>query len=459
MIMQAPSKFRQHEHYEGWASFTYQGLEKKFGRGKFKEINDRLGIFHVHKDDIGRDEWSAKGSFTKAYQLTDKVTDLRYKFLGGVNRRYTDLLTEDGNIQRTLPKQAVEAKGHDGQTKVGWKVRVKTAIPVNEAMLKKLLLTVEGHLYDREYGITQAALFHPVPDPVYLKELRDECRMVLQISRNRIQQGSFIHRYHQTASGRLYARDVNLQNAYRPVRQAALHGCYDYDIENCHYSILEQMAAEHGHQCQAIKHYLSNKNQVRQSLAAEFGLTIDQAKTALIALVYGARFSMRTKDALPKILGGKEIANRVYEHPAFQAIRTDVAKARSAILAGQQVFRGAISNCRGMTISTTDADTRQQLAHLLQGVESVALEAAHSLYPDQIVLLQHDGFTSTASLDNKAIEEAMLQATGYRLEMPVGKLVLVELDGALSSHPDFQYQNEIKPQPSSGAGSSHSIVS
>ncbi len=459
MIMQAPSKFRQHEHYEGWASFSYQGLEKKFGRGKFKEINDRLGIFHVHKDDIGRDEWSAKGGFTKAYQLTDKVTDLRGKFLEGVTRRTTDMLTEDGNIQRTLPKQAVEAKGHDGHTKVGWRVRVKTAIPVNEAMLKKLLLAVEGHMYGREYGVTQAALFHPVPDPVYLKELRDECRMVLQISRNRIQQGIFIHRYHQTASGRLYARDVNLQNAYRPVRQAALHGCFDYDIENCHYSILEQMAAKYGHQCQVIKHYLSNKNQVRQSLATEFGLTIDQAKTALIALVYGARFSMRTKDALPKILGSEEIAKWVYVHPQFQAIRTDVAKARSAILAAQQVFRGSISNCRGMTISTAESDPRQQLAHLLQGVESVALEAAHRLYPDQIVLLQHDGFTSTARLDNKAIEEAMFHATGYRLEMPVGEQVMVKLDAAFSSHPDFQYQNGIKLQTNGGASSSLSHVS
>jgi len=440
MILQAPSKYRQHEHYEGWASFTYQGLEKRFGRNKFKAINERLGLFHVHQDDVGRDEWSTKQSFTKAYQLTDKVTDLRGKFLQGVTRRTTDILTEDGDIQRNLPSQAVEAKGHDGHTRVGWKVRVETAIPVNEAMLKKLLLVVEAHQYGREHGITQAALFHPVPDPAYLKELRDETRMVLQMSRNRIAPGKFIHRYQQSGSGRLYAKDVNLQNTYRLVRQAALHGFYDYDIENCHYSILDQMAQEHGYVCNAVRHYLINKKKVRESLAAEFGLTVDQVKTALIALVYGARFSMRSKDALPKILGGKEMAQRVYEHPVFRALRDDVAAARSAILSGQKVFRGKIENCRGMTISTTKADTRQQLAHLLQGVESVALEAAHSLYPEQIVLLQHDGFTSTTRLDSKAIKEAMFKATGYRLEMPLGEQVMVKLDAALSSHPDFQYQ-------------------
>lgn len=440
MILQAPSRFRQHDHYEGWASFSYQGLEKKFGRNKFKAINERLDLFHVHQDEIGRDEWSTKHGFTKAYQLTDKVTDLRGKFLQGVTRRTTDMLTEDGDIQRNLPDQAVEAKGHDGHTRVGWKVRVETAIPVNEVMLKKLLLVVEAHLYGREHGITQSALFHPVPDPAYLKELRDETRMVLQMSRNKIEPGKFIHRYQQSGSGRLYAKDVNLQKAYRPVRQAALHGCYDYDIENCHYSILDQMAQEYGYECNAVRYYLLNKKPVRESLAAEFGLTVDQAKTALIALVYGARFSSRSKDALPKILGSKEMAQRVYEHPQFLALRNDVTAARSAILGGHKVFRGKIANCRGMTISATESDTRQQLAHLLQGVESVALEAAHSLYPDQIVLLQHDGFTSTSRLDSKAIEEAMFQATGYRLEMPPGEQVMVKLDAALSSHPDFQYQ-------------------
>ena len=45
------------------------------------------------------------------------------------------------------------------------------------------------------------------------------------------------------------------------------------------------------------------------------------------------------------------------------------------------------------------------------------MKAAIDLYPSQIVLLQHDGFAATAKLDKQAITEAVLQATGYRLEL------------------------------------------
>lgn len=456
MIMQAPSKFRQHDHYEGWARFHYQELEKKFGRGRFKAINQRLGVFHVHQDG-GRDDWSVVEGRTKAYQLTDKVTDLRGKFLQSVTRRLTHLLTEDGDIQRTLPSQAVEAKGRDGQTRKGWKGHsVRTDVPVNQGMLRLLMDGIQAEKYAQEFGFQQS-LFHAPTDPKYLEELDNEVRMAFHLTRNKLAFGVMPHRYMESDSGRLYAKGFNLQNAYRPVRQAALAGCYDYDIENCHYSILEQMAAKFGYQCQAIKHYLSHKNQVRQSLSADLGIKVKDAKQALIALVYGATFSEDPRHALPKLLG-VEKAQTLYLHPLFLSLGEDVAAARSAILKGHTVVRQTIKNLRGLTMDVRKHDDKQQLAHLLQGVEAVALEAAHQLYPDHIVLLQHDGFTSTSLLDNKAIEEAIFQATGYRLEVPAGEIVVCQLDSALDDH-SIKNQNEIMLQPSGDAGSSLSLVS
>lgn len=456
MIMQAPTKFRQHDHYEGWARFHYLELEKKFGRGRFKAINQRLGVFHVHQDG-GRDDWSLVEGRTKAYQLTDKVTDLRGKFLQGVTRRLTHLLTEDGDIQRTLPSQAVEAKGRDGQTRKGWKGHsVRTDVPVNQFMLRLLMDGIQAEKYAQEFGFQQA-LFHQPTDPKYLDELDNEVRMAFHLTRNKLAFGVLPHRYVESDSGRLYAKGFNLQNAYRPVRQAALHGFYDYDIENCHYSILEQMAARHGYQCQAIKHYLTNKKQVRQSLAAELDIKVKDAKQALIALVYGATFSVDPHHALPELLG-VEKAQAMYRHPLFLSLGEDVAAARSAILKGHPVVRQTIKNLRGLTMDVRKHDEKQQLAHLLQGVEVVALEAAHKLYPDHIVLLQHDGFTATRLLDSKAIEEAIFQATGYRLEVPAGEVVSCQLDAALDDHP-LKNQNEIRLQANAGAGFAVSLVS
>ena len=236
-------------------------------------------------------------------------------------------------------------------------------------------------------------------------------------------------------------------------------GLYDIDIENCHYSILAQMAAAQGYQCTEINHYLANKKKVRESMAAEFGISVQQAKDALIALIYGAKFSGRANDALPVIFNSTRLADKVYKHPEFLALRNDIAGARAAVLKAQEVSRRTIKNCRGLTIRLDDTNERQQLAHLLQGVEVTALEAAYRLYPKEIVLLQHDGFTSTTPLDTKRIEAAMLEATGYRLEVEQ-KVIQVNLANAFDAHPDdTNNQNEIGRKANAGAGFSHTTAS
>jgi hypothetical protein len=459
MIMQAPTKYREHSLYEGWASFGHEYLTRKFGRGKFAAINQRLGIF------LSAPDWSKVEGRTKPYKLTDKVSELRLKFLSGVNRRTTDLLTEDGEVLHTAPKQAIEAKRKQSNgilvTRSGWHGKpVEAAVPVNQDMIKRLALRIEAELYADECGL-QPDLLHPAPDTRYLQELLAEVQTIHQLSRNTVVPGRVIHRYSQTESGRLYASNVNLQNAYRPVRQAALHGMYDYDIENCHYSILDQMAQKAGYQCRAVKHYLANKSQVRDTLAQEFGVKPKQIKQALLALVYGASFSDKPRDALPKILGSVEVAKAFYEHPTFKALGLDIKAARKAILDNQTIYRGGnIKNLRGLSMSKKGHADRQLLAHLLQGVESVALEAAHDLYSHHIVLLQHDGFTATTNqLDTKAIESAIFERTGYRLELGNPEPILVTLDAAFADHPAVSIPNQIKLQPNSYTGLHHPLVS
>lgn len=236
-------------------------------------------------------------------------------------------------------------------------------------------------------------------------------------------------------------------------------GLYDIDIENCHYSILAQMAAAQGYQCTEINDYLANKEKVRDSLAAEFGISTEQAKQALIALIYGAKFSGRAEDALPMIFNSTQLAKKIYLHPKFLALRDDIEGARAVVLKAQEVSRRTIKNCRGLTIRMDESNERQQLAHLLQGVEATALEAVYRLYPKEIVLLQHDGFTSTKPLDTERIEAAMLEATGYRLEVEQ-KVIQVNLAKAFDDHPgDANNQIEIGRKANAGAGFSHSAAS
>lgn len=457
MIFQAPARYRAHSHTEGAAWFTFQELERNFGRGGFGQVNARLGIFEVARDEHGREAWSKAQERTKAYTLTPKAADLHRDFMAGAFRRKpTRLLTEDGNYIEALPASAVAARDGNDQARVGFKdLPITPRVPVNLAQLKKLLRDTEARLYAHQLGVFQGELFSALPDYGFLRELKQEVQGLVHLARNEQWPGSILTRYTEVPSGRLYATGTpNLQNCRRVTRQAALAGFYDLDIENCHFDILNQMADQCGYVCTEIRAYLRDKKGRRRAMVEQFGITEGQAKQALIALVYGARESKREEDALPKLLGPATQA--VYRHPPFRSLKDDIAGARKAILKvkAQTVSRQTIRNLRGKTIDIRQADDRQQLAHLLQGVEAVALEAACRLYPEQVILLQHDGFSSTAKLDTRRIEEAILAATGYRLKVEQ-KVITVGLSEAYDEHPaDLKNQNDAarKDQINHGVG-------
>ena len=246
----------------------------------------------------------------------------------------------------------------------------------------------------------------------------------------------------------MYSKDVNLQTSQRQVRFAALHGLWDYDIENCHYSILQQMAQKAGHECDSITYYLENKSKVRRELAEEFGVTVTQIKKVLLALVYGASLSEDPNAAIPDALGSVDIAEAVYAHPFFNSLAKDIAAARSTILKKVKVFRGGIKNKRGLVMKVKKKKARHLLAHLLQGVEAEALNAAHDLYADKIHLIQHDGFTATTpDLNIAAIEKAIFDATKYRLTVALDERIDFDLKAALFDTDKFSIptQNPCKP--------------
>jgi hypothetical protein len=442
MIYEAPTRYRAHSHHEGYSRFTWQELEQSFGRNGFKAINDRLCLFEVAKDSIGRDAWSMVNESTKAYMLTEQVATIRENFLKGCfRRRATRLLTQDGKYLQTLPASAMSAKNKDGQNRRGFQgLPVNPLVPVKLVQVKKLMVDIEARLMAHEAGFFTGELFSEAPNTKFLKALHQDAAMIYAKANNKNWPGHVLHRYFEIESGRVYVDGVgNLQNCYRVLREAAMAGLYDIDIENCHYSILAQMAAAHGYQCTIdTMTTWTTRDLVRKSLADEFGLSIQQVKDALIALIYGAKFSAYYKDALPKIFNGDtELADRIYLHPKFLALHDDIAGARAVVLDALPVSRQTIQNCRGLTMrvgGTDGSNKRQQLAHLLQGVEVTALEAAYRLYPKEIVLLQHDGFAATCQLDTKRIVAAMLEATGYTLKVEQ-KLIQVDLAQAYDKHP------------------------
>ena len=94
------------------------------------------------------------------------------------------------------------------------------------------------------------------------------------------------------------------------------------------------------------------------------------------------------------------------------------------------------------------------LAHLIQGVEATALRGILTTFPEEIVLVQHDGFAARSRLDAGAIEAAAALATGYTFEVEEKRITL-ELDSYFHNR---QIQNDSGRKPKPDAPSSLSLA-
>ncbi|NYT79871.1 hypothetical protein H0A71_23220 [Alcaligenaceae bacterium] len=456
MVWEGGHKRRQHDKFEGAMSFHYKELEQAFGRTGFNVINARLGFFTVTEN------WSMDKGWTKGYWFSEAIAQAREKYFNRTWRNVTRMTWADGRAMKKLPK-AVAGKDMRGITTTAWRnAKEMNNVRINLPQLRRLQAWLRHVRDEWRCGRAPADLFLEYPNLAVIERLAETTSKIIRLAKTDVAGHGYVaHRYLESESGRLYAKDINLQTTPTIIKQAALAGLWEYDFSNCHYAILMQMAAKFGNECQAIGNYLVNKKATRQAIADQAGITVPQAKTCLLAIIYGARAATRFDNAIPDEIG-RQAAARLYRSPIFISIHQDIKKARRAILNGRPcTANGRLSNAMGKSIETkkpsskTGANPRQQLAHLIQGVEAKALKTAIDMHPDDIVLLQHDGFAATTRLDGIAIMEAVYQATGYRLELEEARIQVDPEEQFLK----YRIQSENDRKANTGAGSRLSLVS
>ncbi len=426
MLWNSTAWRREHSESERLKSkhffFHHQELDAFFGRAGFNAINERLAMFEVTP-------WSRDKGYTKAFKMKPEIDDVWRQYFDkkrAANRAQIRLLYGEGYELKTL-LPAVASKDMDGITTRAWNrantlglnaVRVDTNALIDlRAWLKKYRKEIEAE--NRQTGLFSDGSIEQVE---YLLRYIEQ---ILRMANTTVAgYGRVMHRYIEASSGRLYAKGINLQTAPKVVKEAALSGLWEYDFSNCHYSILMQMAARYGYQCTAIEQYLANKRSTRQEIARQAGISEEQAKTCLLAILYGARQSVRVNregkamDAIPEAIG-VDAARRLYRVELFANLKADIDGARRAILKGHpRTRKGWITNLMGKSIGGKQPPEKI-LAHLLQGVEARSLKTAIDSQGGSIVLLQHDGFATTQKLDAEAIEQAVAEATGYALKLEV----------------------------------------
>jgi len=418
MLWESIGRARAHAKHAGYLSFTHGELDESFGRRKFAEVNARLRLF----DETAN--WSHKDKLTKGYRLTAEAAVAIARYMVKRYEGTTRLLYGDGAELKTL-LPAIASKSMAGVTTRAWNRAVRlNKVPVDIEALESLRTWLSGRKKACAAGrnLVGELFFSGLVDPERIDRALHETATIIRMAKTKTAgMGYVMHHYVQASSGRLYAKGVSLQTTPRLIRQAALAGLWDFDFANCHYSILYQMAVPYGCRCEAIEGYLANKNVVRDAIASEAGITKDQAKVCLLAILYGARQLIWPANAIPKAIG-EEAAKRLFSIKLFADIHKDIQKARKVILDGHPRTRtGWLKNMFGLSIGGR-ASKEKLLAHLIQGVEATALKAVLDAYPEDIVLVQHDGFTATSLLDAKAIEDTVLAATGYRLSLTVERI-------------------------------------
>jgi len=419
MVWIGPTERRRHAVYAGYMTFHHQELAKWFGsKSKWEAVNERLKFLDV------KDKWWS-GSHTKGYRFSHAVAESREKFLETRPRRLSALLDANGKTIAKAPK-AVVSLDKDGNGTSRWRAindaGSLSLVPVNVESLRRYQKRISGDAEVwRRTGHPPPDLYLTYPSLEALLDLNDKVRQLIQLAFTKVAgRGHVMHHYQESKAGRLFTiGNESLQNVPREFRKAALVGLWDYDVSNCHPTIIAEMARRAGVQCDAIEHYLANKDDVRKEITDVIGISKDATKKCLLAVMYGAKSEAWYwyKNAIPDAIG-IDAAKRLHHLPLFAKIAKDVKLARPAILAHTRLNRqGGLVNDFGKSIKAADHTEEQNLAHLVQGVEALALEACTELYPHDIILLQHDGFTATKSLDVAALDATIFKATRYALKI------------------------------------------
>jgi len=420
LIWETGSSRRKHRGNPEYTSISYKELGQRFGRGRFDEINSICIAFDVSPN------WSYAKGETRKFKLADEAQKIKSSYLNQGKARLSSLIRADGKRMRSLP-EAIAAKDLKGVTATAKrKARVLNKCPVDIRLMRQL-----HSILEKLAGPDQLDLFTESVDREAIEHNREVIAQMLRLAKTDVPGEGFVMlRYAQASTGRLYAGGVTLQTIPRLVRDAALHGLWDYDIENCHFAIFHQMAKKYGFNAKHIKAYLADKGGTRTGIAGRIEISVEDAKHCLIAILYGARKSTWFKNAIPDYIG-QAAARKLYADPVFCGIYDDIQAGRKAIIDGWPKRPRTLLNAVGKPIGLKE-EPEKILAHLLQGVEVQALYAALNLYRDNIVLLMHDGFVSLRPLSISRIVAAISTATGYDLRLVEEKIQLP---------PDFGFSN------------------
>jgi hypothetical protein len=430
--------YYKHNTFGEYSSIHYKTIDSWFGKGN----RDTINILLEHTDGWKKDD------FTRGWKLKDKTVEVLDKHFSRIVRqkRTNKLLGLDGKRLTRYPKFGIASTHINGKGMKSYERfenNIDCIVSVNFDniqngidMIRQLLDT--GFIQKNNRNKWTNSLLNVNRWPEDLEERARTLRDLREIADSELlPKGQVVQLYWETDTGRVYTQgNTSLQQMYRDIREIVMGGLgyWDYDISNCHYTLLQQIGGYYGIKTgDSFNYYINNKKQIRTDLAFRLNVDVKIIKSVIIAIMYGASRFVDDACKITKYLGHKK-HRELNDDPFIDGLFKDRDKLTNQIISITEQERNKhhflklkgktkqyYQNIRNKKLFVYEdgkkVTKRRVLAHMLQGLESKMLDICLGKGRNkQIKLLIHDGFISDGVLNEQDMINDIIQGTGISVE-------------------------------------------
>jgi len=438
---------KKHNMDDRYSSFSSKYLQVELG----VQYEKMMSMFFV-KTHPGQSVSMIRDNTTLKYKLKKEIVEICDKVYLGEYKLH-GVITRGGKKLNTLPEYTIRGRLNGGIVAKNRKNdQFKNYVRLNEDNMV-LMLRMWRDLYRNRHGNKSIKIKRWVN---ILKEVGKDYRDISDEGSDRrnkhaielinntlvdiVGQGRLLQLYTEKDSGRLYGDEkLNLQTLPREMRYIAMGGMnyYEYDIENCHYSIIYQLNQMWGGKpLDAISRYIKDTKDTRQLISIGTGVDYNIIKTILIDIVYGAGIKQKhTYDEKKGKSFDNAILNTLLEYTndnrddaiklfdtiagnkRVSAIYNDLESARNFLKSKYRIKtlrnKDYLENTIGKITSILDYKGEKRsrgamLSHITQGIESAALRVILEEEGKYFVMPHHDGWVSMKD-NNTDILEALVR--------------------------------------------------
>ena len=393
-----------HWHYANSVPLISRQRNSVMSASDFEEINKTLGFYEV------KPNYSPGRYARPCYLVNNLAQQLIQDWISSDNHTPHPMTDYKGSIRNTPPRAIISKDKSGNQRKSKGQLR-SSLIPIDIDSLKKLSGKFDacGHT-----------------------DMRYKADSIIQASRIDQFDAHLPLQYREDNSGRLQGVGFHLQNTSKEIRNAALTGQYNYDIDACHPALMYGICLKHGIELQEVSAYITDKSAYRKLISEQIGIDEMQIKIAITALAFGARLSANNAYcSVPSIFNPDGIESLYLQEQTEDFINNKIVKnlAKEFRDAHNIITKFEVrkSNSNVINIlrkrkSIRSSKTSSVVSHILMGYEAKALDIAIQETGGNISLLLHDGFIVSQPIDTQPIVDRFCEETDLEISYSMDRI-------------------------------------